>query len=338
MWKEAARPAWAYWAACLACAALLGLMTAFNHVKHRGLAVYETEYLGHLRAVTAGEAAGPEQRRPLAAWTGLLGARAAAAAGIPRPEGSALAALRIVQNTAIFLLLLAYCAALGLGPTHGLLGAMALAWGMTRANHGGGLELDHYNEIILLLAGLLLLLKRRPAWLVPVAALAALNRETGLLLPAAGLAMALAADPRPASVRSRAAACCVAAFLVAGGIRLMLWAAYPAGPATGAPGALEQLAANLAQDETYLRFFGVAMLTPLIAAAAPGAWPRPLRALAIAFLPLWCLYHACASALPEAWMWLAPHALVVIPAALAVIGGAGVRTRPADPAQTQAAA
>lgn len=165
------------------CAFLLSLLTVFVQVKHLGLSWHETEYRAQLEQIAAGDATAPEVHRPLSAWIAIGTTRLFESVGVPRGGGIALIAIRLGQNLVLFLLALAVYRRLGIPPYLGLLGLSVVAWGMTQSHDSAGLALDIYTETILYLFAAWVVIAQNPWWVVPMAALAAINRETSVLIP-----------------------------------------------------------------------------------------------------------------------------------------------------------
>ena len=60
-------------------------------------------------------------------------------------------------------------------------------------------------------------------------------------------------------------------------------------------------------------------MLPLLAAVAYPRWPRELRALALAIVPVWVGVHFVTALPAETRLMLVPYVLVVVPGALAAL-------------------
>ncbi len=106
---------------------------------------------------------------------------------------TAFIAFRIVQNFIFFLLLTTYFRKLELPPLVIYIGLSIVFWGMTHMLYDSDLQFNTYADATFYVIAALLILNRRYLWLVPLTALAALNRETSILIPA----MFIAAEINP---------------------------------------------------------------------------------------------------------------------------------------------
>jgi len=319
----------------LGCAALLSFITVFNQVKTLGLSWQEEHYTARLEAVVNGMADSPWQYRVLSDALTLGVCRFFAWIGAPRSVGLAMVFVRLAQNTAIFILAVAYYRRLGIPVYTALLGIMALAWGMTHSNFNSDLAVNTYTDVLLYLCAGIAITGRRPAWILPITVLGALNRETSGLIPIMLLAASVEhAGGLPArntpdvlaipgtglfiqrgilAVGLLSLAAYTAVFL---GLRIYFgvrhWIPYSAGVHQG----WELLAFNLRYDRTWGHLAGTLGIMPILALAARPWWRRPLGAFAWAIVPAWLVIHLCLSALAESRVLLVPQVLVFIPAAL----------------------
>ena len=106
-------------------------------------------------------------------------------------------AVRWSQNLVIFAVAALYLSSLGFRPAVAGAGLAALAWSLCWANYNAGLAFDTYFDVLFYLTAGTLLARRRVTSIVPLAWIAAANRETSLLLPF------LVAAAGPGALRSR---------------------------------------------------------------------------------------------------------------------------------------
>ncbi len=288
--------------AVLAAVVLLALLAVFNQVKARGLAWQEQHYAAALHQVVQGAADAPAQFRPLTAWTLVTLWRTSETLGLPRPCGLALVLLQLGIVIALFLLLLAFYRHLGIPAYAGLLGLSGLAWGMTFWAQETTLALDVHLELLFYVIAALLILRGRILWVAPVALLAALNRETSVLIPF--LAIAAASNKGEAAVWLPLATCGA----VFAGLRLVYGPHLePVGP--HAPNAINVVA--------------VLSIVPLLAFLNLRAWPPMLSLFAWVLLPAWFLGHLLFGGWTDTSTLLLPQALIFLPAALSVLTHSG---------------
>lgn len=237
--------------------------------------------------------------------------------GIPHPVASAFIAFRFVQNALIFWLAYLYYRKLHLHPAHALIGLTVLAWGMTYANYDSDLQFNTYFDIIFYLLAGLLIIAKRPIWLIPLMIFAALNRETSGLIPFLALALILpwSADAKNRKIIFPAAAGLVIFAAIFAGLRLM----YPNQPLSVPHGqhmGLELLRYNLFRAITWTQLFATLSIIPALALLAYKKWPAPLQIFFWVIVPAWLLIHPFTSVMAETRVFLVPQVLIFIPGAL----------------------
>ena len=301
------------WIAVLALTALLlGAFTTSEYVRARGISYLEQGQAARHQAVLDGHAGDPWQYRVLAPLLidpliGLLHRL-----GIPHHVAVSFILFRVLQDTLLLLLAAAYYRQLGLSLPHALLGMILLAWGMSYSHYDSDLQFNTFFDVIFYLLAGWCVLRGRSAWIVPIAALAALNRETSGLIPFLPLAAA------PGSARRLAPVCAAALLGYAGvsiGLRLLYGTQEYHGPYGHEPG-LDLLGYNLWRAITWQQLFATLSVIPLLALLAWRRWPRPLKGFFLAVVPVWVVVHAFAAVLAESRLFLVPQALVFIPGAL----------------------
>jgi hypothetical protein len=273
------------------------------------------------QAVLDRRAGSPWQQRllPVALVEGLR--RAFPTAPLPR----LFVAVRWGQNVAIFVVTALYLSSLGLPPEVAGAGLAALAWSMCWANYNAGLAFDTYFDLLFYLAAGTLLARGRAAAVVPLAWVAAANRETALLLPALAVAAGsgtLRARLRLGAVMLLGQLAVVAAIHVASGPQ-------PVIVAEGRLPGLAMLAYNLCRPVTWLNLAVTFLFVPIVALAAWRRWPRQLRQSFLAVVPLWTAVHFAAALAAETRLFLVPYGLVLLPGALIALDARAERNRDA---------
>jgi hypothetical protein len=138
----------------------------------------QIEQLDNHRQVLDGTVGDPWRYRLLSEWLTEGAIDALRALGVGRPVLVGFLGVRVVQNAAIFLLAWILYRRLGLGRRRAALGLALLAWGTTQSLYEANLAFNTYSDVGFYLAAAVLLLYGAWAWIVPLTALAALNRET----------------------------------------------------------------------------------------------------------------------------------------------------------------
>lgn len=301
------------------CILLLSLLTVFNQVKALGLSWQEEHYMQRMEDVLAGKAGAPWQYRILSESIGLTIVRTFQLLGVPRPEGTAFVLIRVAQNCLIFFLALVFYRRLGIPYYPGLLGVLALAWGMTHANYNSDLSFNTYTDIILFLLAGLAIVTGRYRWILIITALGAFNRETIIFVPLA-LMMTALFRRHPESVlftTMRITMVCIGIYMVVFfGLRAFWgpreWVQYSPEIHRG----WEQFWFNMTYDRTWGHLAGVLGIMPLIALMAWRFWPPLLKAFLVAIVPGWFLLHFFFGTVAEARLVLVPQVMVFIPGAL----------------------
>lgn len=304
-------------AAFLATVTLYAHLRELNHISSLrtaaiGLApawhFLDTEQRARHEAILAARAGDPWQYRLLPALV-LEGLKRT----LPRvalPE--LFVAFRWSVDCALFATAAWYLTSLGFAPPLVAAGLAALGWSVCFSGYNAGLAFDTYLDVAFSLAAAALLARGRVGAVVPLAWLAAANRETALVMP---LLMLLVPGVLPRRRRGALAAAALAGQLVV--IVLLRVALGPQPlivPEGHAPGA-ELLGYNLLRPVTWLNLATTYLFVPLVALFTWRRWPLVLRRFAV-LVPLWLVAHFVGAIVAETRLFLVPYALVVLPAAL----------------------
>jgi hypothetical protein len=196
---------------------------------------------------------------------------------------------------------------------------VVLAWGFTYSGYASNLAFDTYFDVLFYLMAVILILEKRSILILPLSILAALNRETGILIPALLTATVF---ERPLKIMMRKKA-----FLI-GTASLLLFAATLAGIRIyfGPRSFLEEyvpglslLVYNATNLYSYFSIFATFSILPLIALVRFKGWPRILKRYFWLILPLWVVVHIFTSVIAEARLFLVPYVVVLLPAAMLVL-------------------
>jgi hypothetical protein len=270
-------------------------------------------------AVLDGTVGDPWRYRLLSDWGAEGALRTADALGFSQPAVVGFLGFRVLQNLAIFALMWLFLRRLGFGWYERLFGLGLLAWGFTQALFHQAMSFNTYGDIAFYLAAALLILHRRWWWVVPLAVVAAINRETSGLIPVMLMAMAWPLGWRSEEGRRalRIGAVALVAFGATYGIvRLAVGPSFFIVPNGQDPGA-ELFEYNVARGMTWDFVFQTLNILPLLALLAWRRWSPELKAFGMAIAPAWIAIHVFTSVLAESRLLLVPLALVFIPGALA---------------------
>lgn len=261
----------------------------------------------------------PWRFRLLSEWGAEGALQAADAVGFSKPAVVGFLGFRVLQNVAIFALMWLMLRRLGFDWYTSLFGLGLLAWGFTQALFHQAMSFNTYGDIAFYLAAAVLILSRRWWWIVPLSVAAAVNRETGGLIPVMLMAMAWPLGWRSEEGRRalRIGGLALVAFAASYGIvRLAVGPAFFI-EANGRDPGLELLEYNLGRGQTWDFVFQTLNILPLLALTAWRRWPRELQAFGLAIVPAWVTIHLFTAVLAESRLLLVPLALAFIPGALA---------------------
>lgn len=304
-------------AAALAAITIYAQLRDLNHISSLRTAAIglrpamhflETEQTSRHENVLARAAGSPWQYRilPVVLLEGLHRA-------LPNvPLTTLFIALRLAQNFIIFLVFDAFLKRLGVTETFRIAGLGLLAWPFAYANYNAGLSFDTHFDVLAYLVAALLILQNRIGWIVPLAWLAAANRETSLLIPV----MLLATGEIPIQRRGGLFGLAFGGQLL---ILALLFAVLGPQPPVSAenhtPG-WSLLRYNAGRSVTWLNLGLTFSVIPLLAATGWRDTPRLLRRWGWLIVPAWVGIHFVMSIVAETRVMLAPYALIVLPAAL----------------------
>ena len=300
---------------------LLSFFTVFLHLKALGRAYVLDYQVPRHEALLAGTAGNPWQYRVLSAWLVEGVHRLFQALSLPDPLVLAFVAVRVGQETLMFMAAWWLWRALGLSRAACFLGLAALGWSVSYSNYGSDLQFNTYFDVLFYLLAGLAVVHDRLVWLLPLTALAALNRETSGLIPLLALAGLSGATSEDRARRLRVA--------VAG---LAIWAAIFAGlrwaygrqelivPYGHRPG-IDLLLYNLGRARTWVQLVGTFSILPLLAWASRRRWTPALRGFVWIVVPAWFAIHWVGAVMSETRLLLVPLALALLPAALFALRG-----------------
>ncbi len=224
---------------------------------------------------------------------------------------------RAAQEVCIFGVGFIYYTKLGLGPIASLVGLGVVCAAMVVGQIETSWQLDAYTELALYLLAALLVLSRRFRLVVPIAVLAALNRETGVLIPLMPLAcvdVSRLRSPQNLPVY-RAVGVGVALFVL---VRIGLHLALPS----------QDQSTRLIPDELLSglkikgawAYLAIALASvPFIGALGVSVCSPFLRSLFWLVVPVWIATHAWGNFAMTPIAFLVPLGLVIVPSALFLV-------------------
>jgi Dolichyl-phosphate-mannose-protein mannosyltransferase len=221
---------------------------------------------------------------------------------------------RGAQELCIFGLGFVYFRKLGLGVMRSVVGLAVVCTAMVVGQIQTNWQLDAYTELILYLLAAIFVLSRRWALVVPVAVLAALNRETGVFIPLMPLALMNVRAPRSLQnlVIYRTVSISLVLFVL---IRVVLFFALPSQD-TSTRLIPEDLVSSIKMEGPFV-YVAIALGTlPFVGALGLPTGSPFLRYLFWLIIPVWMVTHAWGNMVMAPIPFLVPLALVIVPSAL----------------------
>ncbi len=309
----------------VSCAVPLAGLTAYQQFEALGQERIEHGFVIHRHdAVLRGTAGDPWQYRILSEYLAEGFLSAARSLRLADPVIVGFFSFRVLQNVCIFVLSAFYYKRLGLNVPAVLVGISVMAWGMGHCFYDSDLQFNTYGDVIFYLMAALLLLRGRDGAIVLVAALAALNRETSLLIPFMVIAARVKFRPRlemPRRSSVIAGLAGLSAMAVFVGLRSHYGQQTPVTAYGHVPG-WDMLQYNAGRLVTWLQVLATVGFIPFMAIAFIRQWPPFLVRCFWCIVPLWLGVHLFTGVIAETRLLLVPHVLVFIPGALlGVVGG-----------------
>jgi hypothetical protein len=327
IWKSIrSRYDWPWLVGLVSVAAALAVFTVLDHALiQAGKGWLLGEELNRLQLFLTGESVNPWQYRLLSNYLVTLTLELAKWLHVPAPEVKAFIVFRGLQNITIFLLAAAYWRRLGIGKLHVISGLAVAAWMFQNSNYHSGLSFSTWSDIIFYLLAALLILGKKYLWLIPLIALAALNRESSGLIPVMAVASVFppnweVAEEREAVVS--AAVGLIAYAIVFVGVR-MVYGPIPIRGAFGHQAGLDLLVYSLGDRQHLVLLFAGLSIFPLLALVYWRRWPTSLKQFFWAIVPIWIVVNALFAFLPEVRVLMVPMVIVFLPAALYAVQGEG---------------
>ena len=276
------------------------------------------EQLSRHRKVLNGGAGNPWGYRILSEWFVEAGLRGLRPFGVGTV--AAFEIVRVAQLTAIFALLWAYLRRVGLPPAARALGLGLLLAALPIATYGSDLRFDTYTDLGLFLIAALLIHSGRFGWILPLAVVAALNRETAIFIPVLLAVVAVLEQHRDQRRRILViAGVSIGSFLAVLAIVRIAVGPEPPILVRGAGPGFDLLRLNLTSETTARHLLTMMNIVPFLALAGVRRWPGWLQLWGLVLVPAWVVLHLLGGALEEARLLLVPFVLVLIPGALCAV-------------------
>ncbi len=237
-----------------------------------------------------------------------------------KPEAVPFVALHFLQVLVIFYLSLLYFRKLGLrNPFLLAAGLLVLCFCISTSVFQSDLSFNTYFDIIFYLTAAILILDGRILWIVPLTAVAALNRETSGFIPLMVLAPFTF---RKTEINRRAFAIAAISLVLFAIVFLGIRAYFGFQPAVGIHGMTSPkdfLLFNLTFLRMYPLLLGTLSIIPIIVILNLAKLPVILRHWFWLIVPFWFVIHLVKGTAMETRLFLVPQVIVFIPAFLLLI-------------------
>ncbi|MEJ2551752.1 MAG: hypothetical protein P8Z42_11060 [Anaerolineales bacterium] len=309
-------PERSWWVGLILLAAALSLFTVYDQVFHRvGEEFIWEEQLRFQRWVVEGTSVDPWQYRIFVPYL-IEGVREIIKGlGFAASYAKVFFALRLLQNFLIFVAAAGFLRRLAIKRSHTAIALVILAWSFTYSGFQSHLGFDTYFDILFYVLAVYLLLRGSLRWIVPLAILAAFNRETSLFIPFIVFAAGLRIRPRISIEREHAI---VGAASLALMVVIIVTVRLIYGPRPfleiAVPG-WDLFVRNLTSVDTYFYLFATFSAVPVIALLRIKEWPPLLVRILWLMLPVWVVIHLFMGVASEARLFLVPYVLVFLPGA-----------------------
>lgn len=227
-------------------------------------------------------------------------------------------AFRFGQNILVLLMLQLYLVALGIrNPWLIMVGLILTGFCMATSVFKSDLSFNTYFDILFYLIAAWLIIKEKLIWIIPLTAVAALNRETSLFIPFMVLAPFIPNQIR--QVPKKNLLVVVGALMVFAIVFILVRVYYGYQPPTGIHGIanfLDYLKFNLTFFRMYFELAGTLTFLPVLVLLFSKHLPELLRKWFWLICPTWFAIHLAYSTAVETRLFLVPQVLIFIPAFL----------------------
>jgi hypothetical protein len=241
---------------------------------------------------------------------------------VPRIDrATAFLIFRFAQNLFIFWIAYLYFNALAIrNPFLKLGGILLLAYSMAHSVFQSDLSFNTYFDVLFYLLGAYLIIKEKYNWVIALMIVAALNRETSLLIPAM-LVIPFIQWKKLSMPRQILwmGVLSTTVFLIVFVVVRWHYGYRPAQGIHGMKSFTDYLKFNLSFFRMYPELIGTLTFIPIFVLLYIKRLPKILQQWFWIVCPAWFLIHMAYSTAIETRLFLVPHALIFIPAFLWLI-------------------
>lgn len=230
-------------------------------------------------------------------------------------------AFRTGQNILILIMLHLYLVALGIrNPWLIMAGLILAGFCMATSVFKSDLSFNTYFDILFYLTAAWLIIKEKLIWIIPLAGVAALNRETSLLIPFMVIAPFVPHAIRQIPKRTWLVVASSLILFAVAFVSVRLYYGYqPAKGIHGMSSFMDYLKFNLTFFRLYPELMGTLTILPMVVILFFKRLPHLLKQWFWLICPVWFAIHLAYSTAVETRLFLVPQVLIFIPAFLWLI-------------------
>lgn len=308
---------------------VLSLVGVYFQGGKLGVEYLRTEQLRRHREILDGTAGSPTQYRLLSEWLVEAWLQVVTGSGVADPLVVGFLSFRVAQNVAILSLAAAYYRRLGLNDRAVLVALAVVTWSMTHSLYDSDLSFNLYSDLIFYLLGGLAIVSGKDPWIVPLLAVAAVNRETSGLMVGMYLLARMQPGRRPDRRTILIAGAALVAFVaVYLAIRMGIGPRPLTHPHGETPG-LELLTYNLFRRQTWVHLAASWSVFPVVAFLGLARLPLTLRRWLLWIPPIWLAVHFILAVAAEVRLMLMPQLMIFVPAAMLAVQSTALCSSPA---------
>lgn len=311
-----------HWLVFLSCYLIISIYIVFKHSTDLNAIDLKIQEERHLRMLEGdSEFFNPWQYRILSTYAVEYFYQAAHGLSDKITRTHAFLIFRTGQNVLILFMLHLYLVAFGIrNPWLIVAGLVLTGFCMATSVFKSDLSFNTYFDILFYLTAAWLIIKEKLIWLIPLTGLAALNRETSLLIPfmaiAAYVPYAIGQIPKRTMLIVASSLLLFAVMFIS--VR-MYYGYQPAKGIHGMSSFMDYLKFNLTFFRLYPELMGTFTILPVVVILFFKRLPHLLKQWFWLICPVWFAIHLAYSTAVETRLFLVPQVLIFIPAFLWLI-------------------
>ncbi|MEQ9303214.1 MAG: hypothetical protein RJQ14_04805, partial [Marinoscillum sp.] len=199
-------------------------------------------------------------------------------------------------------------------------GLILVCYHIAGSTYKSGFSFDTYFDVVFYLLAGILILRKKLTWIIPLAFIACLNRETSALIPCMLFSPLAGIEPVMNRKKWSILILSCLAFIIAFILPRVYFGYVPAIGINGMTQPLEYLTFNLTYFRLYPLMIGTMSILPLVVMIHIKHLKHPyLKYWLLLIVPIWFVIHFIKSNAMETRLFLVPQILIFVPAFLYLI-------------------